>query len=161
MEIAELEAVASSVANRDVRAVRRTDSVYAALRNLKEYGVAILVDDQDRPIDILTSCDLTAVVAKAQDVVKETLAAQIFEPGGRTVYSVPVSANLLEVARIIAREKLGTGIVVVDGDGRYAGYIFNRDLQQKAEEISAKAQAYERDVKSRYPDAWSTIEKLN
>lgn len=158
MEAPDREAVATAVANTKIRGVRKEESVHVPLQNLKEYGVAILVDDQSRPIDILTSCDLSRVLKRAQGVTKETPAAQIFETSGRIVHTVRGNVDLLAVANKVAVLKLGTGIVMVDDDGRYAGYIFNRDLRQKAEEIASKARAHARDVKSRFPDAWSNIE---
>jgi CBS domain-containing protein len=143
-----------------VPAILPTEGVIRVLSNLREHGVAVLLDSERRPFDILTACDLDKVKKQVeQGLGKEAPASALFEAGGRTVFTVTDEDDLTSVARKIAQHGLATGIVVVDDNGRYRGYLFSAKLRAKATELSREVNDDVRRVKAQYPDAWSSVQQ--
>lgn len=143
-----------------VPAILPTEGVIRVLGNLHEHGVAVLLDGERRPFDILTACDLDKVKSQVeQGLGKDASASALFEAKGRSVFTVSEDDDLTTVARRIAQHGLATGIVVVDRNGRYQGYLFSSALRAKANELSREVTDDVRRVKAQYPEAWSTVQQ--
>jgi CBS domain-containing protein len=141
--------------------ITRSALVLDVLKSLKEHAVAVLVDEDRRPIDILTSCDVEAVKQKvsARKLAGNSPAHELFTEQGREVYTVREGDSLDVVAQKLARFGLGTGIAVVDASGRYSGYVYNREMRRRASEYSQQVEADVRRVEAEFPEAWSSLQR--
>ena len=143
---------------KDVPPVTRGEPAMRVLGLLREHGVAVLVDEQRRPFDILTSCDLDKVRKQVeQGLKKDSPAEALFAKQGREVHTVNENDDLTLVAQRIVKHGLATGIVVVDRMGRYAGYVFTSDLRDTADRFAKETSEDARRVQARYPEAWSSL----
>ena len=144
-----------------VPAITKGALVLDVLKNLKEHGVAVLVDAERRPIDILTSCDVEAVKQKIGErkLAGNSPGSALFTEQGREVYTVREDDSLEVVAQKLARFGLGTGIAVVDASGRYSGYVYNREMRRRASEYSQEVEADVRRVEAEFPEAWSSLQR--
>lgn len=104
------------------------------IESLQENGVAVLVDSGGKPAGLLTVCDLDAVKRRVAQTGAPARADALFDPA-QQVYTVVESQPLDEVAKELARRRLGTGIAVVDSGGRYMGYVFNRDVERALDDF--------------------------
>lgn len=107
----------SEVMHRPIRAVRHDDTAREAALILAELGYAALpvLDQNDRPIGVLTSGDLLRAGG-----LDDTVSAVMTAPA----VSVPGSAALTEVSSRLATHGLRS-LPVVDADGRVVG-MFSR-----------------------------------
>jgi len=143
-----------------VPAVSKTDGILRVLNNLREHGVAVLLDTESKPFDILTACDLDKVKKQIErGLGKDAPASALFEPKGRHVFTVKPDDDLTVVAKQIALNSLSTGIVVVDSDGRYMGYVPSSTLRERATELSREVSEDVRRVKAQFPEAWSSVQR--
>ncbi len=143
-----------------VPAIRRTDPVDAPLRSLKEHRVAVLVDDHDRPLDIITDCDIAEALSRAKSAAGSGTAQDLYKRVDRRVYTVHENIDLATAARKIAELNLQTGITVVDGRERYLGYLYNEDVRRRASELAVRASAYVEFVKATDPEAYALAKSL-
>jgi CBS domain-containing protein len=125
--------------------VREADPVVMPLQALREYGIAVLVDRENRPMDVLTSADIDRVRDRAAKVTQSSLARELFARERPYLHSVKTQDDLTAVTRLMADNRL-PAVVVVDENGRYAGYTesFVREAVRRAEV-----------AQSRFPEAWS------
>src|SRR5262245_37789709 len=136
---------------RRVRPVRLGDSAVRTLKLLGENGVVVLVDEEERPQNILTSSDVEDLKTRSQSLAGDAPASALFGPP-RPVVTVNISERLQDVTRTVANRGLSPGVVVVDDSGHYLGYIFNDDLRQRAEAFISSAEEQAKQVEQRYPD---------
>jgi CBS domain-containing protein len=136
-----------------VEAVREHDSAVRALKLLSRNGVVVLVDEDNHPVDILTSADIDEVRARTLQLAGGSPASSLF-PRRRSVVSVDTSEGLSSIARTVGTRRLSPGVVVTDSSGRYVGYIFNDDLRQQAEAFIADTREKAQSVEKRFPEAW-------
>jgi predicted transcriptional regulator len=143
-----------------VPAVSKADGILRVLGNLREHGVAVLLDTENKPFDILTACDLGKVKEQVEHGLgKDAPASALFEPKGRPVFTVNADDDLTVVAQQIALHGLSTGIVVVDRQGRYLGYVPSSTLRERATELFREVSEDVRRVKAQFPEAWSSVQR--
>jgi len=136
---------------------RTGDSALAVLERLRDIGVAVLVDDDNRPFDILTSKDVEVVRSRTHNLGPDSRASSLFASTRRYLHVVKVSDDVRAISRVVAANNLVPGVVAVDDNGRYAGYVFNEDLQKKVETFFNEAVEQVERVKQAYPAAWSAV----
>jgi CBS domain-containing protein len=139
---------------RTVRSVSSEDTALEALATLRDFGVVVLVDAGKRPLDVLTTENLPQVASRAEVMAADARATVLFAPeserSSKGVVSVHLADDLDAVIRTISTNRLWPGVVVVDDQERYAGYIFNEDLRKTtAENVKL--------VQQMYPEAWATV----
>jgi hypothetical protein len=120
--------------------------------------VVVLVDSGSRPIGILTLCDIDRVLNRAKKQPGKLKASDLFEEKSLDyVHTVKVDDPLDVAADEITRRHLDTGIVAVNQQGVYAGYVYTSKLRNY---LGAQVDARKEDLrssadrlKSKYPTA--------
>lgn len=157
---------ADALAHRDVRPITEDSDLSEVVARLKANRVAILVDREQRPISILTVCDIDRVLERTEQLLAKGTrrAGELFPTKSPTyVYTVRTDEPLELVADQLLERGLGTGITVVDARGVYVGYIYadevrsylRRGVEQRKRELRNSAKQLE----SRFPDAESQLNK--
>lgn len=144
---------------KSVRALRADDSARDALRTLKEQGAAVLVDDDHRPIGVITFSDM----ARLSEAVKNARRAQDLFELGREIYTVPVDASPVEMAKAIVERGLKTGIVAVDEKRRYVGYVFVRDLRELVDDVRKERERVAKSLETlrkEHPASFARVERI-
>ncbi len=112
-----------------------TSQVAASRMNTRNVGTLVVIDDEKRPIGILTDRDLTIrVVAKGLDA-STTLVKEIMSPSPACVKE----DDVIETAITMMRRGSHRRLLVVDEEGKLAGLLSLDDildlLSEEFEEI--------------------------
>jgi hypothetical protein len=143
-----------------VHPIPESASARAVLEALKRDEVAVLVGSDRRPIGVLTYSDMEHIKKRVAE--KAERARELFH-AGRSIYTVSVSDDAAAVARAIARHGLKTGIVAVDDQGSYAGYVFVRDLRELHAALSERTEALEKEIdkaRKEHPAQFERVDRL-
>jgi CBS domain-containing protein len=111
---------------REVHTAREDETAQAAAARMRaqNVGTLIVVDEDSRPLGILTDRDLvTRVLAQARDP-GETRVGDVMTPDPRVVYE----DTPLEDALRLMRQRAVRRLPVVDRDARLAGLVSSDDL---------------------------------
>jgi CBS-domain-containing membrane protein len=120
--------------------VSKDDDLKKAVKLLKEHGVALLLNDEKKPVGIRTLCNIDEVSEKVQELLARGVnkAGELFPK--TKVHTVPSDAPLSDVVREVLNKQLDTGIAVVDEQGVYKGYVFASKLRDKLAFAEEKGQ---------------------
>jgi len=144
---------------RTVKTVSKADPLAKPLAHLREQGFALLVDENKRPIGIITLFDMHRVKTCVEQLLNERPmdVVKLFGPIPLgAVKTVRVDDSLVDAAEKLVNENLSTGVPAVDEDGVLAGYVFAKELRDKLRDyISHREKELKIEVeqlKKRYPE---------
>jgi len=116
----------SSIMNKKVVALRPEDKVAKAAKFMREKGVGciLVLDDEKRPLGILTDRDIVvSVLARGLDP-KATRLKEVMTPN---VVVAKEDEILLRAARAMAEARIRR-LPIVDGEGRVVGIVSVDDI---------------------------------
>ena len=118
----------SSYYNQEVYTISPSDTLAAARNMMLRYKIRrlVVVDDEERPIGILTATDIAeAVLGKFQARPLDQI--RVEEIMNRDVITIEHTKSIKTAARLMIRHRIG-GLPVVSADGRLMGIITKTDL---------------------------------
>jgi CBS domain-containing protein len=107
-----------------VLTLKKTDTVYKAVKMMDSHNIGVIpVDDNGRPIGIITERDIIRRAVAAELPLKTTKVEQIMTKNPVTVNS---TSSILEVAKLMSKNNFRRVIVVKKG--KIAGIITAKDI---------------------------------